>query len=341
MKDFFISYNKADKAYALAINSWIEDAGYETVIQAHDFGVGSNFVLEMHNASREARKTIAILSPDYLASKFTAPEWAAAFADDPTGELRKLVPVRVRECSPQGLMKQIVYVDLVGLDFVAAQTLLLDALKGAPATAISGKEKPAAKRPKAAKAAKSKEPSQCGITQTATGSGIYQAGGSMYINQKPPKLVVEFTRSDEHITEEHAAELRTLINDLGDRDEKAGKGARYGVWMNLFKEKFGLTTYKALPQERWDEAVAWVKSRKGMQRPSLRRTNNKEWKKDHFSAIWGCAKKLCWSEDEVREKAREYFDLKKPVASLKDLGEQKLEKFAGYIKRQANKVNRL
>lgn len=340
MKDFFISYNKADKAYALAINSWIEDAGYETVIQANDFGPGSNFVLEMHNAAREARRTIAILSPDYLDSKFTAPEWAAAFADDPTGELRKLMPVRVRECSPQGLMKQVVYVDLVGLDFVAAQTLLLDALKGAPAAAIPGKRKsakPAAKRPKVAK---SKEASQGGITQNATGREIYQSGGAMYINQKPLKVVVEFTRSEEHITEEQAAELRILINDLGERDEKAGKGARYGAWMNAFKEKFGLTTYKALPQERWDEAVSWVRSRKGMQRPSLRRTNNKEWKKDHFSAIWGCAKKLDWNEDEVREKAREYFELKKPVASLKDLGEQKLEKFAGYIKRQANKVNR-
>jgi len=34
-----------------------------------------------------------VLSPDYLKSQFASPEWAAAFADDPQGLKRKLVPV--------------------------------------------------------------------------------------------------------------------------------------------------------------------------------------------------------------------------------------------------------
>jgi len=125
MKDFFISYNSADRQWAEWIAWQLEDAGYSTAIQAWDFRPGSNFVLEMQKAATEAQRTIAVLSPDYLKSLFTQPEWAAAFAQDPTGEKRTLVNLRVRECELKGLLSQIVYVDLVGLDETAARETLL------------------------------------------------------------------------------------------------------------------------------------------------------------------------------------------------------------------------
>ncbi len=96
MKDFFISYNKSDRGWAEWIAWHLEEAGHTTVLQAWDFSTGSNFVLKMHEAAEAAERTIAILSPDYLASNFTRPEWAAAFAQDPTGENSRLVPIRVR-----------------------------------------------------------------------------------------------------------------------------------------------------------------------------------------------------------------------------------------------------
>jgi tetratricopeptide (TPR) repeat protein len=125
MKDFFISYNKADREWAEWIAWQLEEAGYTTVLQAWDFRPGSNFVLEMQRASTEAQRTIAVLSPDYLAAPFTQPEWAAAFARDPTGEKGLLLPVRVRECDLKGLLPQIVYIDLVGLDETVAKERLL------------------------------------------------------------------------------------------------------------------------------------------------------------------------------------------------------------------------
>jgi hypothetical protein len=83
----------------------------------------------MQNAATKAKRTIAVLSPDFLKSAYTAPEWAAAFAQDPTGANRKLIPVRVRECKPTGLLAQIVYIDLVGLDESAANAALLSGVK--------------------------------------------------------------------------------------------------------------------------------------------------------------------------------------------------------------------
>lgn len=128
-KDFFISYNKADRAWAEWTAWKLEEAGYTTILQAWDFSAGSNFIIDMHNAARNARRTIALLSPDYLQALFTQPEWAAAFVQDPTGEKGTLLPVRVRLCKPDGLLTSISYIDLVDLDEVAAQTTLLAKVK--------------------------------------------------------------------------------------------------------------------------------------------------------------------------------------------------------------------
>ncbi|MBI1730923.1 toll/interleukin-1 receptor domain-containing protein [Candidatus Acetothermia bacterium] len=107
----------------------MEEAGHTTILQAWDFRPGSNFVLEMQKASSEAKRTIAVLSPDYLTSNFTQPEWAQAFAKDPTGELGLLLPIRVKECDPKGLLPQIIYIDLLNFDETKAKQILLEGIK--------------------------------------------------------------------------------------------------------------------------------------------------------------------------------------------------------------------
>ena len=134
-KDFFISYNRADRAWAEWIAWQLEEAGYTTVLQAWDFRPGGNFVLDMQRAAAQADRTLAVLSPDFLASAFTQPEWAAAFVQDPTGEKGILVPVRVRACDPQGLLRAITYIDLVdaveaGDEAVAREVLLAEVQRG-------------------------------------------------------------------------------------------------------------------------------------------------------------------------------------------------------------------
>ena len=129
MKDFFISYNRNDKQWAEWIAWVLEDAGYSVVIQAWDFRPGGNFVLDMHRAAAETQKTIAVLSNTYIASAYTQPEWAAAFADDPESAKRKLIPIKVKECKPTGLLRQVVYVDLIGVSEAEAKQRLLESLQ--------------------------------------------------------------------------------------------------------------------------------------------------------------------------------------------------------------------
>ena len=130
MKDFFISYNKADKIWAEWIAWTLEEAGYSVVIQAWDFRPGGNFVLEMQKAATGTHKTIAVLSDNYLNAEYTHPEWAAAFARDPQGQERTLIPMRVQECTPRGLLGPIQYVDLVALSEQDARVAILGAFSG-------------------------------------------------------------------------------------------------------------------------------------------------------------------------------------------------------------------
>jgi len=129
MEDFFISYNKTDKEYAKRIADWLDQDGFTTTLQANNFVAGTNFVSEMHKALQKAQRIILVLSPDYLKAKFPEAEWTAAFAKDPTSQFRSLIPVRVSECEPNGLLRPIVYIDLVGLSAKKAKTKFLDEIE--------------------------------------------------------------------------------------------------------------------------------------------------------------------------------------------------------------------
>lgn len=124
-KDFFISYTSKDSKWAEWIAWQLEAAHFTSIIQAWDFGAGSDFIEEMDHASQKARRTIAVISPDYFKSKFTKSEWHVAFAEDATGTDRKLIPVRVRECDVEGLLRVRVYIDLVGKDVSEAKDELM------------------------------------------------------------------------------------------------------------------------------------------------------------------------------------------------------------------------
>ena len=79
MKDFFISYTSADRHWAEWIAWQLEEAKYSVDIQVWDFGTSKNFVAEMDRASKEAERTLAVLTPKYFESRFTLDEWTVAF----------------------------------------------------------------------------------------------------------------------------------------------------------------------------------------------------------------------------------------------------------------------
>lgn len=123
--DFFISYTDHDRAWAEWIAWQLDIAGYSIVLQAWDFRPGGDFLHEMQRAIAKSKRTIAILSPDYFASRFGEAEWRSVFANDPTGEKGLLVPVRIHDFEPPGLLATRIYIDLVGRDAFDAKDALL------------------------------------------------------------------------------------------------------------------------------------------------------------------------------------------------------------------------
>jgi hypothetical protein len=139
MSTFFLSYTLSDQPWAEWISWHIEEAGHRAIVQSWDFRPGSNFVLEMQKASRVANATIAVLSSEYIEKAFPSAEWAAALVKDPNGQKLGLIPVRVSDVEPPGLLSSIVYIDLVHVanEEEAVSRLLngIDPGRGKPASA--------------------------------------------------------------------------------------------------------------------------------------------------------------------------------------------------------------
>ncbi|MCP9971777.1 toll/interleukin-1 receptor domain-containing protein [Actinomadura madurae] len=94
----------------------MEAAGHRTMMQAWDFVPGTNFIDFMDRGLSEAKAVVAVLSRNYLRSRYGRLEWMAALRAAPDDPARKLVTVRIEDCPIDGLLSTITYVDLVGVD---------------------------------------------------------------------------------------------------------------------------------------------------------------------------------------------------------------------------------
>ena len=131
--DFFISYSGKDRAWALWITSVLNQAGYSVLMQDKDFRPGSDWVHEMNRASIESAVTLAVLSHNYLQSLHGEAEWRMAYKADPSGELGLLIPVRIDDVEPTGLLATRVYIDISRLNEEEARLHLLQGVRRQPA----------------------------------------------------------------------------------------------------------------------------------------------------------------------------------------------------------------
>lgn len=144
--DFFVSYTSADRAWAEWIAWQLEAEGYQVVLQAWDFGPGRDWAHEMQQATATAERVVAVLSAAYFESGHGEAEWRVFYADDPSGEQGRLLPVRVGSVEPPGLLKTRVYVDLVDREADGARATLLAAARGARGKPAEEPEFPGGRR---------------------------------------------------------------------------------------------------------------------------------------------------------------------------------------------------
>src|SRR5687767_12471530 len=128
-RDFFVSFNQADRAWATWIAWVLEEAGHSVFFQDWDFR--GNFVEHMNRAHAQAHRTLAVLSDHYFGSDFTLAEWSARLAQDPAAREDRLVPVKVGPLTGETILGPLVHADLTGCDEEEAQRRLLGRVKKA------------------------------------------------------------------------------------------------------------------------------------------------------------------------------------------------------------------
>jgi hypothetical protein len=126
---FFISYTQADRPWAEWIEWTLDQAGFHTIVQFLDMRPGTHFPITMNDAIHSADRTIAVLSPEYEKSAYASVEWTSVFIQDPTGTNQRLLPIRVKDYQPSGILASIVYIDLIGLPEPNARQRLLEGLQ--------------------------------------------------------------------------------------------------------------------------------------------------------------------------------------------------------------------
>ncbi|MCL2118626.1 MAG: toll/interleukin-1 receptor domain-containing protein, partial [Planctomycetaceae bacterium] len=69
-RDFFISYNKADKAWVKWIAGVLEENGYSTYLQAWDIRPGDDFIAKMNEFLENSMGYISVFSQDFKDSPY-------------------------------------------------------------------------------------------------------------------------------------------------------------------------------------------------------------------------------------------------------------------------------
>lgn len=129
--DFFVSYTAADEQQAEWIATELTRQGHRVLFQKWHFVPGTNWVALMLKGTKRSERTIAVLSPAYLDSKFATFEWQEAWRVDPLGQQSKLISVLIEPTEVSGPLAQAVRVDIAGLGRDAARPRLLAGIAAA------------------------------------------------------------------------------------------------------------------------------------------------------------------------------------------------------------------
>jgi len=137
--DFFVSAAREDEEnWGSWITWYLKEEDYRVRLDTVDVQAGAFEPDALDRAIRLSRRTIVVLSSAYLRSDKVRAAWLHAWRRDPLGLGRTLIPVRVEDCEPEGLLGGIRYIDLVGLDETQARQTLKASIRGS----IEGRTRP-------------------------------------------------------------------------------------------------------------------------------------------------------------------------------------------------------
>ena len=107
--DAFLCYSKHDRDWVKMLLKGLEERKYRCCVDFRDFLVGAYIVDNIYKAINTSRKTIAVLSPDFVESEYCKHELQTALSFQIQ---HQVIPILIRPCEvPPFLQDNITYLE--------------------------------------------------------------------------------------------------------------------------------------------------------------------------------------------------------------------------------------
>jgi transcriptional regulator with XRE-family HTH domain len=150
--------------------------------------------------------------------------------------------------------------------------------------------------------------------------------GDFNYNQPAKKIYYKYTYQPGDLTEEQAAKILDLVNQIVEREKLLKKhGKTHAAILGSLKKYFKVAYYRKIGEDRFQEAVTYLEKWRGRLGRSKQFPKKDEdaYLKDRYKAIHTIARnELSWSKEDVNDYIYDKFS----VTSIKDLDNLQLEK---------------
>src|ERR1700682_3867674 len=107
----FLSHSSKDKEFVRELYRRLTRDGVTCFFDEESIEWGANFVLSLEQGIDTCDYFLAVLSPDFVRSKWVELERTSAISDDPAGLKRNIRPLLLRPCELPRFLKPIQSID--------------------------------------------------------------------------------------------------------------------------------------------------------------------------------------------------------------------------------------
>jgi hypothetical protein len=235
------------------------------------------------------------------------------------------IPVRVRECAPPGLLKPIVYIDLVGLSVAAAQAKFLAGVRAC----LNGKSQLSS--PKTVPAVEAKS---AAIYQSIRGDDNVVVGGDFVMYKNPPKQKIIVERRAGTISTSQIRQIQSWIEKLVEGTVGLRRERAFAMWWGRFKNHFGVAKYDDLSLAEFPNAEIWFIQQSTILVRKLKTKAPDAWRHARFGSIHNAIARMGIEKLEYYSQAAQRLKIQ-PFTSLKQLTKRDLDRVYSLAMRDA------
>ncbi|HET8772189.1 MAG TPA: toll/interleukin-1 receptor domain-containing protein [Thermoanaerobaculia bacterium] len=131
--DVFVSYSHKDQPWvASVLVKALRDNGLKVLVDETEFEPGKSSIENMSDAILQSRRTVAVLTPNWVGSEWTRFEGLVTAQEDPTGARGRLLPILRQKCDPPKWLAIRSWIDFADDSAVSRQLTRLIRALGRP-----------------------------------------------------------------------------------------------------------------------------------------------------------------------------------------------------------------